>query len=563
MLRTIVFLSLLVLASPLQAQSDATSFKHDGLARDAIRYESWLKKNWRPSATSSRASRSTGDRMLADGKDPRGASQAYAQAVVNDPQDTPSWLGLARALLAIPKQAYRGSERHTVPVNASAAAYLGYLRANGTGQQAEALAVTAEALARRSYWRPALDAYKISLALREDAAIRQAYDALRAERGFRVVNYEVENETASPRLCIVFSEALKRGKIDFAKYVSVNGRDPDGASAEGSQLCVDGLAHGERFEIAVRAGLPADVDDVLAKSAALTVYVRDRSPTVRFAGRSYVLPSRGQAGIPVVSINTNDVDVKIFRIGDRGLVSAVANGTVNRQLSRWELRDLGKKNGHKVYEGRLAVRSVLNKEVTTAFPVSDAIPKMRAGVYALVASASDGKDDRSNIATQWFVVSDIGLTALSGDNGVHAFVRSLATTKPISSAKVRLLARNNDVLGEMATDKSGYVRFPANLSKGEGGLAPALLIAEGPDGDYAFLNMSTAAFDLTDRGVKGRAAPGPIDGFIYTERGVYRPGEEVNLTALIRDQKGRASTVPVTAIVVRPDGVEQRRFRIA
>ena len=217
---------------------------------------------------------------------------------------------LARALLAIPKKNYRGSERHTVPVNASAAAYVAYQRSNAKRQRAEALAVTAEALVRRSYWRPALDAYKISLTIQGDADVQQAYDALRAERGFRVVNYEVENETATPRLCVVFSEPLKRGKIDFAKFVAVNGRDPEGVSAEGSQLCIDGLAHGERFEIAVRAGLPADVDDELAKGANLTVYVRDRSPTVRFGGRSYVLPSRGQSGIPVVSINTREVGGK-------------------------------------------------------------------------------------------------------------------------------------------------------------------------------------------------------------------------------------------------------------
>ena len=561
MLRAIAILfSLTFLAGPLLAQSGDASFKHDGVARDATRYEEWLKKNWRPIAKSSQASRASGYRILAEGQDPRGASRAFAQAVVNDPRDAAAWIGLARALLAIPKKNYRGSERYTVSVNASAAAYVAYQRSNAKRQRAEALAVTAEALARRSYWRPALDAYKTSLAIQGDAAIQQAYDALRAERGFRVVNYEVENETATPRLCVIFSEPLKRGKIDFAKYIAVNGRDPEGVNAEGSQLCIDGLAHGERFEIAVRAGLPADVDDQLAKGAELTVYVRDRSPTVRFGGRSYVLPSRGQSGIPVVSINTREVEVKIFRIGDRGLVSAVANGTVDRQLSRWELRDLASKNGQKVYEGRLAVRSVLNKEVTTAVPVSDAIPKMTAGVYALVASASEGKQDRGNIATQWFVVSDIGLTALSGAGGVHAFVRSLATTAPISSAKVRLLARNNDVLGELTTDKNGYARFPTNLSKGEGGLAPALLIAEGSNGDYAFLNMATAAFDLTDRGVKGRVAPGPVDGYVYTERGVYRPGEEVNLTALIRDQKGRASGVPVTTIVVRPDGVEHKRF---
>ena len=103
------------------------------------------------------------------------------------------------------------------------------------------------------------------------------------------------------------------------------------------------------------------------------------------------------------------------------------------------------------------------------------------------------------------------------------------------NANVRLIARNNEVLGTAKTDSRGYARFDAGLKRGEGGLAPAVLVAETRDGDYAFLDLSTGAFDLTDRGVKGRSAPGPIDAFVYTDRGVYRPGEEVHLTALVRD----------------------------
>ena len=439
---------------------------------------------------------------------------------------------------------------------------MGYTRATDDRERSVALAVVAEALVRRSYWRPALDAYKTSLALGDSEAVRQAYNALRATRGFRITNYKVESESQSPRLCIEFSEPLKSGQVDFTSFISVDGKDPQSVSAEGSQLCIDGMKHGQRYEIAVRAGLPADVDDALAKTSQLAIYVRDRSPTVRFSGRSYVLPSRGQAGIPVVSINTAVLDVKVYRVGDRGLVSAVANGTVNQQLSRWELRDLASKAGQKVYEGQLNVRRQLNKEVTTAIPISEAVPKLEPGVYAVVASPKGGKNNGGQLATQWFIVSDLGLTALSSPNGVHVFVRSLAKADPVERTSVRLVARNNEVLGEAVTDGNGYARFDAGLGKGEGGLAPALVIAQAADGDYAFLDMAAAAFDLTDRGVKGRTAPGPVDGYIYSERGVYRPGEEVNLTTLIRDQNGRALTVPVTMILSRPDGVEHKRYTL-
>ena len=68
------------------------------------------------------------------------------------------------------------------------------------------------------------------------------------------------------------------------------------------------------------------------------------------------------------------------------------------------------------------------------------------------------------------------------------------------------------------------------------------------------------AFDLSDRGVGGRAVPDGFDAFVYTERGVYRTGESVEVTALLRDARGYAApAVPLTLVVERPDGVEYRR----
>jgi uncharacterized protein YfaS (alpha-2-macroglobulin family) len=188
---------------------------------------------------------------------------------------------------------------------------------------------------------------------------------------------------------------------------------------------------------------------------------------------------------------------------------------------------------------------------------------LKPGVYVMIAKPTPAsREDYYQEATQWFIVSDLGLTALSGDDGVHAFVRSLADAKPAGGINVRLIARNNEVLGTAKSDANGYARFEAGLARGEGGLQPALLVAESEGGEYAFLDLTAGAFDLTDRGVKGREAPGPLDGYVYTERGVYRPGEDVHIAALVRDAAGKAASLPVTLIVTRPDGVEHRRFTL-
>ena len=49
---------------------------------------------------------------------------------------------------------------------------------------------------------------------------------------------------------------------------------------------------------------------------------------------------------------------------------------------------------------------------------------------------------------------------------------------------------------------------------------------------------------------------------MFPERGVYRPGEPVHVTALVRDKVGAAAVLPVTLIVTRPDGVEHRRVAL-
>ena len=129
-------------------------------------------------------------------------------------------------------------------------------------------------------------------------------------------------------------------------------------------------------------------------------------------------------------------------------------------------------------------------------------------------------------------MSDLGLTAYTGHDGIDVFIHSLASAEPRGAVEVRLIARNNEVLAVKPTDKDGFVHFEAGLARGEGGLAPAAIVAA-DKADYAFLSLKTTAFDLSDRGVAGRQVPAGLDAFVYTERGVYRSGETVHVTSLL------------------------------
>ena len=555
-----LFLGLLLIGSlPTAAQQKL--FSHPVVAKDAERYESYLKGVFKAvTPQAARTQREAGLKLVTDGGDARLAARNLAIAVVTDPKDVPAWTGLAKALLAMTPDPARPAERYSIPVNASGAAFIALERAANDQQRAAALAALGEALKTRSMWRPAIEALAASVKLAANDETQDMLDTLRAEHGFRVVDYKTESDAAEPRLCINFSERLAGAAGDLQKFVAVDGREPQNLTVEGQQLCVDGLEHGKRYEVRLRAGLPSTVGETLTKASEIAVYVRDRSPSVRFTGRAYVLPNRGQQGIPVVSVNATKAKIEILRIGDRGLANATSLDGFLKQVQSYELETIRERAGQRIWQGELEVANRLNEEVTTAIPVSEAVPELAPGVYLVVASAADAKgSEYSAPATQWFIVSDLGLTALSGDDGLHAFVRALGSANPVGDIAVRLVARNNEVLATGKTDARGYVKFDPGLMRGTGGLAPAILVAEG-NKDYAFLDLATAAFDLTDRGVKGRETPGPIDGYLYAERGVYRPGEPVYLTALLRERAGAASSAPATLIVTRPDGVEYRRI---
>lgn len=571
MLRTLAAVAMLALATPAIAQQvppAPKAFTHQGVTREATRYEAQLKAALPAQMQGRRARdvRAAGEKSLAS--DPRAAVRQLTQAAALDPADGETWLALARAQLAV-KPEENNSERYELLVQASASAFIAYQRATTDPARARALAVLGEAFRRRSFWRPAIDALSVSMALADNPAVRQSYEKLRAEHGFRMMDYTVENEAQDPRLCIQFSERLQRTGTDLSSFVAVDGKPVDNLSGEGRQVCVEGLGHGKRYEVTLRAGLPSEIGEGLLKPAVIPVYVRDRSAAVRFSGRNYVLPSRGQQGIPVVSINTARIGIEIYRVTDRNLTAVTgSSGEFLRQLSGSDISTLANERGAKIYTGELEVTPKLNAEVATAVPVGDAVTELKPGVYAMIARALDVKTGRSEdgggqTATQWFIVSDLGLAAFTGDNGLHAFVRSLTSTEPVNNAAVRVVARNNEVLAQGRTDGAGYVRFDHGLVRGEGGLQPALLVAEAANGQYAFLDIASGAFDLSDRGVKGREIAGALDAFLYADRGVYRPGESVHLNALVRDRVGVAATVPTTLIVTRPDGVEHSRTTLA
>ena len=263
-----------------QTATQDPAYRNAAVAKDGQRYETQLKAGVKLGKKAPRDLRIEANRVL--GTDPRAAVQGLAEAVIAEPKDADGWIGLARALLAIKSEAYTGNERYDLPVNASGAAYLAYERATTPAQKATALDVLHEALKRRSYWRPAIDALKASLAAQDVPALRKALDELVAEHGFRILEYKVDIEAAQPRLCIQFSERLAPGQSRTGRNTSrstARTRRPSRPRPSRSASTASRTASATRCRCAPACPPPSARS--LRKTAELGVYVRDRAPSVR------------------------------------------------------------------------------------------------------------------------------------------------------------------------------------------------------------------------------------------------------------------------------------------
>ena len=147
--------------------------------------------------------------------------------------------------------------------NATSAALNAYQLTRSTGERAVTLATLARAFETRSQWRPALEAYKASLALISAPDVQASYDDLRAREGFRVVDHTIDSDSRDPRVCVQFSEPLMKSGVDYAQFVTVQGMANPAIVAEERQICVEGLEHGGNYRVSVRAGLPAAIGEVI------------------------------------------------------------------------------------------------------------------------------------------------------------------------------------------------------------------------------------------------------------------------------------------------------------
>jgi uncharacterized protein YfaS (alpha-2-macroglobulin family) len=479
------------------------------------------------------------------------------KAIAYGADDGLVWLRLA--------QAFAGAENDHV----QASAYNAYVKSTDPVERGNALFLIGRDYDRHDKQKEALAAFEAGLLFTKSAPVDERIEQLRRLVAFRVTKVEVSAEADAPRACLRFNEKIAtRADLAYGDYVRAI-PDPAGiVTARGDTLCLDGLKHGETYEIELLAGFPAATGEKTREGWKSRIVVPDRKPSISFSGAGYVLPREGSAGLPVTTINLDKVKLRLVRINERNLVPSINADKLTMSFDPDGVDELITQSGSLIWQGEMAISGERNRPVVTAIPLGDILRDKGAGVYLAVVERPDAKEgDGSQPATNWVLVSNLGLSTYSGADGMAVAVRSLADAKPLAGVTLKLYARNNGELASVTSDADGLARIPGGLLKGSGGDEPFAVVANGPANgastDFNFLEVSRGAFDLSDRGVGGRKQPGPVDAFLYTERGIYRPGEVVHLTALVRDNRADAMPgLPVTLRLLRPDGVETERRQL-
>jgi len=390
-----------------------------------------------------------------------------------------------------------------------------------------------------------------------------------AQNGAEFAFQRLEIDTTKPQAeaCFVFTRDLDAsGKTHYEDYLAIDPATKTVTHVVDQRLCVSGLDFNTTYNVTLKAGLPDAAGDKLLDEETVPVELRDKPSVVRFTG-GIILPRDNAQGVPVTTVNIAKLRVKLIHVGDR-LLSQIESGVVDQtSLYSWKDNDLQNSQGKVVWEGTMDVTVVKNDSVVTLIPINQILKDKKPGAYVLLAmdaskkTDNDSDYDSDDIAAQWVVDSDIALTTFKGSSGMSVFARSYGSAKPLQNVKLSLVARDNNELATVTTDANGRADFESGLMNATGGEEPVVVMAYAGD-DFSFLDLRRPAFDLTDRGVSGREQPGPIDAFLYTERGVYRPGEVVQATAMLRDRIGAEQSAPLTLVATRPDGLEFARTTI-
>ena len=316
-------------------------------------------------------------------------------------------------------------------------------------------------------------------------------------------------------------------------------------------------------------------------------------PAIRTVASGNIVPYDDKVIFPFEAISIDTVDVEVFKIFENNVMeflrhSNLKETTNNRFLGRVvhhqtvALKDLSGESNANVWK-----RYALDlKKMTDIEP--GAIYQIRIGFkrgYTFYPCENDDQermkgstfanryynyDHRNNpcynafYRTDKFVyrnvlASNLGLIAKAGKkNKINVYTSDLKTGDKKGGVNLQLFDEQQQLLETISTNGEGMAVYENNNEKSR---RVSSIIASAQK-DYAYLHLnSNQSNSLSEFDVSGANISSGLNGFIYGERGVWRPGDTLHLSFMITDMDNAIDKDHPARVIVK-DSKGQQRFDV-
>jgi uncharacterized protein YfaS (alpha-2-macroglobulin family) len=392
---------------------------------------------------------------------------------------------------------------------------------------------------------------------------------------FKLKEVDPLDQGKRPGLEIRFSDILD-SRQDITGLVSVNpGVDITVKSIEKSIYVEGDFQFGQVYTLAV-SGIRSKWGTYLSKGITTQVAFEDKKPEVVFLNNGVFLPSANQQKINFRTINVKNIRLNIKKVFESNLGQFLQTEQLKSQKQRNQ--DFNQYNinrvGITVVDRQLAVGEVKNRWLNQQLDLKKILKSEEKGLFLITLSFKKSdmlysgltKENRYYYGTEYYsnpnssgylwrhgrvykalVLSDIGLTYKRGTGTHLVLATNILDSNPIKNVKISLKTFQNQLLATKFTDSDGQVLFSDIEEK--------VFYVEAEKGEQrSFIHPAEMAWNLSSFDIGGELLPpDEVRAFVYTERGVYRPGDPINLSLIARNQENTfPENHPVTLKIYNP-----------
>lgn len=317
---------------------------------------------------------------------------------------------------------------------------------------------------------------------------------------------------------------------------------------------------GRYLLIELQKGLTADNGLTLAEDRRFLLRAPAFAPAVTLLQPGNVLNLSGDRKLDLYTQGIRRLEWQTCRVRDPFLALLAQHTSSDSQFETWGIsqEQLGTLASGSI---SLPETSAPGQAVFHSLALADLLPAgdgSLSGIFFLRIQGFDAEGRQRALLNRLVLATSLGMTVKTASDGTASvFIQHLGTGTPLEGIRIQLLGSNGVPLATGSTDKQGRAQLPPVTGSGQDS-APAAVVAQSADGqDMAWLSLRDAArvVDYSDFAVAGRhVSSDGLVASVFSQRGVYRPGETLHFACIVRKADGSPlpEGVPLDVELVDP-----------